>query len=356
MACGRYVPDVGVPTFYGRVTLGEDVSLQLVRELPASVRWADLVHVTALWSPSSLLSLSLCLSPLSPLRRPLVLSPRGALLPWALSQRGGRKQSALRLLRPLLQRVQGWHATSEEEAEALARLRLLGPQAQVAVVGNGAPLSTEHPPRLQPEHPQVQRLLTTGAPRIVTLGRVHPVKNLELAIRSLAHLRRLRGHDQATLMVIGPERAGEPYGDQLRQLAATLGIADAVSFVGLQKGAIKDQLLAGSDVLWLPSHMESFGNVVVEALAVGTPVVAAQTTPWQDLELHRVGRWVPPDAQHFAEATALLLALRSRAEWAAHCQAIAVAHYSWSQRERALRRLYDAVLGRATSASPSARP
>lgn len=356
VACGRYVTDFGVPTFYGRVTLGEDLSLQLAGELPNSLRWADLVHVTALWSPSSLLTLALCLAPHSPLRRPLVLSPRGALLPWALSQRAERKQAILRVLRPLLLRVDGWHVTSDEEASALRRLRLLGPGAQLAVVGNGVLRGREDAALSPVEQALIERIAALPAPRIVTLGRLHPVKNLELAIDGLCHLRRLPGQAQASLCVVGPERSGEGYGDRLRAQAAALGLADAVQFLGLQQGAAKDRLLALADVLWLPSHMESFGNVVVEALAAGTPVVASQNTPWRDLEVRRVGRWVPSSASDFALATASLLTLRSRREWADHCRSVAHANYSWNAREIEIRRLYEAVLSRATSAGLSARP
>ncbi len=347
---GRYVSDPGVPTFYGRVDLAEDVSLQLVRELPRSLRWADLVHVTALWSPSSLLCLSLCVTPGSPWQRPLVISPRGALLGWALQQRGERKRAVLRMLRPLLQRVAGWHATSMEEADALRRLGIVGPRATIAVVGNGTILPTDDAPNDTPIDTTTQAFLDRIAklphPRIVTLGRVHPVKNLELAIDALARLRRLPGSEAATLLVAGPELAGHDYGNRLRAQAKDLGLADAVQFLGLVQGAKKDRLLALADVLWLPSHMESFGNVVAEALAAGTPVVAAQTTPWRDLEVLRVGRWLAPDAAQFAQATAALCALRPRSEWITHCRTIAPAHFAWPARERELRSLYASVLDR----------
>lgn len=354
---GHYTPEPGVPTFYGRVRIGEDISPEQLAELPASVAWADLVHVTALWSPSSLAALSYALLPAPsggldrlrrgqalPTLRPVVLSPRGALLPWAMAQRAERKRSLLRWLRPWLQRVSGWHATSQQEAEAIERLRLRGASATIAVVGNGVSL----PPVDALLDPTMDRRLgpfaSRSGPRIVTLGRVHPVKNLELAIAALARLRRLPAGAGAVLLVAGPERAGERYGESLRAQAAALGVADAVHFAGLVHGAAKDALLAAADVLWLPSHMESFGNVVVEALAAGTPVVAADTTPWQELEALRVGRCLPAQAEPFALATAQLLELYPRAQWRERCRAVAAARYSWSQREAELRALYERIL------------
>lgn len=356
---GRYISEPGLPTFYGRVSVGEDISWQLLRELPASVAWADLVHVTALFSASSLAALSYALLPALPMAlprlraglalptlRPVVLSPRGALLPWAMAQRAERKRQVLRLLRPLLQRVAGWHCTSDDEAQAIAALRLLGPAAAVAVVGNGVTLPPAEPTSDAATLALTARLSSLPRPQIVTLGRIHPVKNLELAIAALAHLRRLPGCAQATLLLAGPERAGEPYGDALRAQAAAAGLAEAVVFLGLVSGAAKAALLSHADVLWLPSHMESFGNVVVESLAAGTPVLASDRTPWRSLEALRVGRWLPAGAEDFAHATAQLIRVYPRDTWRSRCRSVASQHFSWSQRERELRALYETVLSR----------
>lgn len=356
---GRYVTPHDVPTFYGAVRLGEDISAQLLAELPRSAAWAQLVHVTALWSPTSLAALSYALLPHPsrlgtrlragrplPPYRPVVLSPRGALLPWAMAQRAERKTAVLRVLRPLLRRVAGWHATSQAEAEAITRLRLLGPQAELSVVGNGVNLPVLDAVPDVVTQDLLRRIDALPAPHVLALGRIHPVKNLELAVAALVRLRRLPGCEQATLLLAGPERVGDPYGDTLRAQAAAAGVSDAVQFLGLVSGPSKDALLARADLLWLPSHMESFGNVVVEALAAGTPVLAANSTPWQELEAQRVGRCLPAEPEAFAQATAQLLRLYPRESFRERCRTVAAERYSWYGVQAQLQCLYDTVLAR----------
>lgn len=337
---GGFVTDYGVSTLYARATLGEDLAPQLLPSLIRELPWADIVHVTGLWSPTSLLGILGAVCAVGR-RKPCVVSPRGALLPWALRQSSTRKQLFLRLFAPVLRHVAGWHATSEEEASAIRNLdtpRLVGRAATVAVVPNGIAV----PPLAAPAF---------GAPIIVALGRLHPVKNLELALEALALLR--RSEPRARLRIIGSSDEQPHYGPLLRDKAAALGIADSVQFDGEIVGEAKLAALRAASLLWLCSHMESFGNVVLEALSVGTPVVAAQTTPWQSLDEIGAGRCVSATAEAFVEATRTLLAEQSsesqRVDVARRCQAAVRQRYSFSAVESRMRSLYEQALRVGTS-------
>ncbi|MDA7692774.1 glycosyltransferase, partial [Alphaproteobacteria bacterium] len=65
-----------------------------------------------------------------------------------------------------------------------------------------------------------------------------------------------------------------------------------VILLGHKEGKEKIDLYTKSKVLVLPSHSENFGNVVLEALANSTPVIASKYTPWEEIEENQCGYWV----------------------------------------------------------------
>lgn len=130
---------------------------------------------------------------------------------------------------------------------------------------------------------------------ILYLGRLHPKKNIESLIEAYCRLPSdLVGAHK--LLIAG--KGDQEYEASLRNLVAQKNFGDHVIFVGHVEGANKDKLLSDVKVLVLPSFTENFGNVVVEALGWGTPVIASSTTPWEQLARRKAGLWVCscPDA------------------------------------------------------------
>jgi glycosyltransferase involved in cell wall biosynthesis len=76
---------------------------------------------------------------------------------------------------------------------------------------------------------------------------------------------------EAELVIAGDDDDG--YRATLEALAQDLGVSNRVHFVGPMHGSEKWALLASAQVLALPSYSENFGNVVLEAMAMGCPVV-----------------------------------------------------------------------------------
>jgi glycosyltransferase involved in cell wall biosynthesis len=105
-------------------------------------------------------------------------------------------------------------------------------------------------------------------PAIVAAGRLADAKNYPLLLAALAIVRK---RVPARLFILGEgEREGE-----LRDLTNRLGLSDAVVFCGFQRNPWK--YIARADVFAMSSRYEGFGNVLVEAMACGVPVVATSS-------------------------------------------------------------------------------
>lgn len=111
-------------------------------------------------------------------------------------------------------------------------------------------------------------------PAIVAAGRLAEAKNYPLLIEALAIL---RASVPARLFILG---TGDEEG-AIRALVSARGLDDAVVLCGFQKNPWK--YIARADVFALSSHYEGFGNVLVEAMACGVPVVATQSSGTRDI-------------------------------------------------------------------------
>ncbi|HUC17123.1 MAG TPA: glycosyltransferase [Acetobacteraceae bacterium] len=145
--------------------------------------------------------------------------------------------------------------------------------------------------------------LPPARPRLLALGRLHADKGFDVLIRALARL-------PGTTLII----AGEgPEGPSLADLAAGLGLAERVFFLGWRTDA--GALLKAADIFVCPSRSEPLGNVVLEAWSAFCPVVAADADgPRELIADGSDGLLVPrEDEARLAEAIAALLAAPERA-------------------------------------------
>ncbi|WP_172308976.1 glycosyltransferase [Paraburkholderia solitsugae] len=122
--------------------------------------------------------------------------------------------------------------------------------------------------------------------RILYLSRIHEVKGVELLIEAFASLKEaLANYD---LVIAGPGKASLVA--SLKALASTLGVADRVAWCGMVRGGEKWALLRSAEVFCLPSHQESFGMAVIEALACGVPVlITNKVNIWREITASSAG-------------------------------------------------------------------
>ena len=226
--------------------------------------------------------------------------------------------------------------STEHEGESLRRLYGLS-AAKFRVIPCGVDLDTFAPGTPAERRAARARLAPGETPLLLFVGRLDPIKGIDLLLESVAHMR-----TRARLIVVGGDPAGDPEVERLRAMARDLGIGERVSFPGAVPQDELKHYYRAADVQVVTSRYESFGLAAVEALASGTPVVAAAvgglTSIVREGENGLLVRWRCPGA--FAERLDELLtddALRARL--AANARQ-SVERFSWQRIGDEVRGMY----------------
>lgn len=143
--------------------------------------------------------------------------------------------------------------------------------------------------------------IAVGAPVVGILAALRPEKNHELFLAGAKRIREAVPDAEFVIIGDGPQRA------LLEGLAAELGLANAVRFVGSRSDV--PALLAACDVVALTSHNEASPVSILEALACGVPVVASDVGSVRETVVDgETGRLFPAgDQAAFVDATVALL-------------------------------------------------
>jgi len=188
--------------------------------------------------------------------------------------------------------------------------------------------------------------LPTGAPVLLFVGRIQPLKGPDVAIRALHALRR----PDALLLVVGGASGSSGDGEieRAHQLVDELGLHDQVRFVPPQPHHILSTYYRAADVVLVPSRSESFGLVALEAAACGIPVVANAVGGLKSLVDHgQTGFLISErDPAVFARAIAAVLDDPMLAAGMSSAAATKAKQYTWGFAAARLRRLYTDLTAR----------
>jgi teichuronic acid biosynthesis glycosyltransferase TuaC len=260
------------------------------------------------------------------LRRPVVITARGTDINLI-----SRYRMARRWIRWAAQRAAGVVAVSEALRDRLIELGV--PGSRIEVLRNGVDLDLFAPRDRQAAREALG--LNPGGPILTSVGWLVPRKGHDLAIRATALL------PEATLLIVGEGEEDVA----LRRLAQALGLAGRVRFLGSIPQKRLADVYNAADVLVLASIREGLPNVVLEALACGTPVVA--TAVWGTPEIVAApvaGRLVTDRTpETLARAIRDLLAdAPARAAVRAYAE-----RFDWGPTTAGQLRLFRSILGRS---------
>ena len=294
----------------------------------------SLVHSHGLWMYPSMAALRWSAG-----RRPVVISPRGMLDPWAISNSRWKKRIASVLYEDAhLRGAACLHALSEGELRAF---RLQGLENPVALIPNGVDLAkTNDNLRL----PQWSERLPGGCRKLLFLGRIHPKKGLGVLLQAFSMVSR-RGNDGEWRLVVAGWDQGGHEAELVRQ-AESLGIHQFVHFVGPQFGDDKVATLATADAFILPSLSEGLPVAVLEAWAYGIPVLMTDECNLPDGFTSQSAIRIVPSAKDIAGALEALMSMPSEELKAIgrNGQNLVAEKYNWSMVSNKMHRLYEWIV------------
>ena len=204
--------------------------------------------------------------------------------------------------------------------------------ARLTVVPAGVDLDVFHPAEADDA--------SGGGVELLFAGRLQPLKGPDVAVRTLAEVRRHRS--DVTLRIIGGESGGTGVATSvaaLTELADELGVAEHVVFEPALPQEELAARLRAADLVLVPSRSETFGLIALEAQACGTPVVAARVP---GLEVVVAGGGALVDGHDPADHARAVLDLLDDPDRLATVRAAGLAEAAASSWERTVDRLLDA--------------
>jgi glycosyltransferase involved in cell wall biosynthesis len=230
----------------------------------ASAAQAAVAHVTGVWQPS----VRGVYSDLDVLGVPYVSSPRGALSPYSFRQGWLKKLLYFRIFeRRFARGAAALHATAPLEEAELAGLFSCVP---IRVIPNACDPTKWYPDQAAGAIWRERHGISPDEFVLAHVGRIHRKKNLDFLADVAV---RLPAGARWRLVLYGPTAVkDQPYREKLadRFPAGRLVVTDGAGDTGETRAAY-----SGADVLVFPSLHENFGNVLVESLLCGTPVISS---------------------------------------------------------------------------------
>ena len=204
---------------------------------------------------------------------PYIVTPRGMLEPWSLSQKKWKKKLAWWLYqRNDVQKSACVFTTAKMEAE---HVRELGITTCKAVIPNG--IETDGYP--------CKSSIEGVKKQVLFLSRVHVKKGIELLFEAWKRLH--SDYADWQLFVIGNGEA--EYIHSLENRVENLGLKDSIKILPPVFGEAKIKVYQESALFCLPSFSENFGMVIAEAMSCGTPVITTTNCPWNILNETNTG-------------------------------------------------------------------
>lgn len=223
---------------------------------------------------------------------PYVVQPHGS-LPIHFGKQNLKKIFDVVWGDKILQNADGIIALTSLEAKQVIESGV--EEDKVHIIANGIDLSQHENVPSWGEF-RARYNIPSNTPVILYLGRLHPIKGIDLLIRAIAIVS--KEIDNCVLVVAGPDDGSL---SELKALAEELNLREKVLFTGPLYGKDKSAAYCDSDIYVLPSYYETFPTTVLEAWAFKKPVIVTENCGIKDL-VEDSGLVVQPNPHDLAAA------------------------------------------------------
>lgn len=230
----------------------------------------DLVHIYGIWRPFLIKVYYIA----KKLKKKIIISPIGALEPWALSQKKLKKKIAWHLYqKKILNNVDVLHATSDIEAD---NIKKNGISSKIEVIGHGLPINNDF----------ILKRKLNKKKKILFFSRIHNKKGL---LELISIWKNLKNKLNWELHIYGPV-SDQYFFKQMMLDIKKFKLENCIFYLGsifeLDK---KKKIFIEADGFILPSKSENFGISIGEALSFGLPVLTTFQTPWKIINSFNAG-------------------------------------------------------------------
>ncbi len=258
----------------------------------------DVFHLHNLWTPNLHWTARSC-------RKngiPYLISPRGTLEPWPLSQKKLKKKlSWLLYQKKDLMKASCIHATSEAEAY---NIRNLGIRTPIAIIPNG--INVENYPYLKTDNDINKTILF--------LSRVSSKKGVETLIKVWKSIPdQIKSNWVLRIVGEGDKGLDDSYYLSIKKLIRDSELSNSVVLAGPKYGIDKINEYKNANLFVLPTYSENFGMVIAEAMVSGVPVITTSGTPWKILNDKKIGWWIENNGNELKNAIVEAISLTETA-------------------------------------------
>jgi glycosyltransferase involved in cell wall biosynthesis len=294
----------------------------------------DLLHIHAIFSYPS--TAAMAIARLKNI--PYIIRPLGQLCQWSLQQSATKKQLYLNFIeRANINQANALHLTSPQEQQEVSQLSL---KTSSFILPHGLSI----PVKISDARHKLRQLLNVSADETVILfmSRLHPKKGLDYLIPALGKLVERR----FTFVLAGS--GAYNYEAEIDQLLLAANIHKCTYRSGFVSGDLKDLLLQGADLFALTSYSENFGVAVLEALAVGLPVVVTPGVALASVvKQHQIGYVPELDVNAIASAIKESLNYPQIAqEMGNRARKLIFEHYTWERIAIQMIEAYTAIINK----------